>query len=130
MTSVVLVQFEKAASILSTIDPPVLLAKVDANEAENKPLANQYEIRGFPTLKIFRYGGSVVQDFKGPRDAEGIVDYVKKQSGPASKEIKSVEDASSVIDENKILVVSIFCYGSLCMQACWTGVFCFILTFI
>lgn len=100
-------QFEKAASILSTNDPPVVLAKVDANEEQNKVLSSEYDVRGFPTLKILRYGGSLVQEYKGPRDADGIVTYLKKQSGPASSEIKSPEEASSIIDDDKILVVSL-----------------------
>lgn len=99
-------QYEKAASVLSSSDPPVVLAKVDANEEQNKAISNEFEVRGFPTIKILRYGGSVVQEYKGPRDAEGIVTYLKKQSGPASFEIKSPEEVSSVIDDNKILVVS------------------------
>lgn len=101
-------EYEKAASILSTNDPPVVLAKVDANEEKNKPLASEFEIKGYPTLKILRYGGGVVEDYKGPRDADGIVEYLKKQSGPASFEIKAAEDASSVIDSDKILVVGVF----------------------
>lgn len=105
-------QYEKAAAILSNNDPPVVLAKVDSNEEKNKPLASEYEIQGFPTLKILRYGGSVVQDYKGPREADGIVTYLKKQSGPASNEIKTPEDATSVIDDNKILVVSVIFQSS------------------
>ncbi|KAK4490118.1 hypothetical protein RD792_000775 [Penstemon davidsonii] len=101
-------EYEKAASILSTIDPTVVLAKIDASEEQNKVLASEFEIRGFPTLRVLRYGGSVVEEYKGPRDAEGIVTYVKKQSGPASIEIKSPEYANSVIDDNKILVVGVF----------------------
>ncbi|XP_051139321.1 protein disulfide-isomerase [Andrographis paniculata] len=101
-------EYEKAASILSTSDPPVVLAKIDANEEKNKALAREYEISGFPTLKILRYGGSFVQDYKGPREADGIVEYLMKQSGPASIEIKSAEDASSIVDSNKILVVGVF----------------------
>ncbi|KAI3464524.1 hypothetical protein Pfo_021187 [Paulownia fortunei] len=101
-------EYEKAASILSTVDPPVVLAKFDANDEQNKVLASEFEIRGFPTLKILRYGGSVVQEYKGPRDADGIVTYLKKQSGPASIEIKSHEDANSIIDDDKILVVGVF----------------------
>lgn len=100
-------QFEKAASVLSTNDPPIVLAKVDANEEQNKVLSSEYDVRGFPTLKILRYGGSLVQEYKGPRDADGIVTYLKKQSGPASSEFKSPEEASSIIDEDKILVVSL-----------------------
>lgn len=101
-------EYEKAASILSTSDPPVVLAKVDANEEKNKPIASEFDVRGYPTLKILRYGGGVVQEYKGPRDADGMVTYLKKQSGPASLEIKSAEDANSVIDSDKILVVGVF----------------------
>ncbi|KAL0360251.1 UNVERIFIED_CONTAM: protein disulfide-isomerase [Sesamum radiatum] len=101
-------EYEKAASILSKNDPPVFLAKFDANNEQNKAIANDFEIRGYPTLKILRYGGSVVQEYKGPRDADGIVTYLKKQSGPASVEIKSPEDASSLIGDDKIFVVGVF----------------------
>ncbi|KAL8485638.1 hypothetical protein ACS0TY_027794 [Phlomoides rotata] len=101
-------EYEKAASALSAIDPSVVLAKVDASEEQNKVISREFEVKGFPTLKILRYGGSVVQEYKGPRDADGIITYLKKQSGPASIEIKSPEDASVIIDEYKILVVGVF----------------------
>lgn len=91
---------------MSSHDPPVVLAKVDANEEANKELASQYEIRGFPTIKILRNGGKTIQEYKGPREADGIVEYLKKQSGPASAEIKSAEDASSFIGEKKLVIVS------------------------
>ncbi|CAN4099671.1 unnamed protein product [Withania somnifera] len=101
-------EYEKAAQVLSQNDPPVVLAKVDANEEQNKILTSEFDVKGFPTIKILRYGGSVVQDYKGPREADGIVSYVKKQSGPASAEIKSSEDADAVIDVNKIIIVGVF----------------------
>ncbi|KAH6832790.1 PDI-like 1-1 [Perilla frutescens var. hirtella] len=101
-------EYEKAASILSTSDPPVVLAKFDANEEQNKALSSEFDVKGFPTIKILRYGGSVVQEYKGPREAEGIVTYLKKQSGPASSEIKSSEEANFIVDDNKILVVGVF----------------------
>ncbi|KAH9691223.1 protein disulfide isomerase-like 1-1 [Citrus sinensis] len=101
-------EYEKAASELSSHDPPVVLAKVDANEEANKELASQYEIRGFPTIKILRNGGKTIQEYKGPREADGIVEYLKKQSGPASAEIKSAEDASSFIGEKKVVIIGVF----------------------
>ena len=99
-------QYEKAAQSLSKHDPPIVLAKVDANEDKNRPLATKYEVQGFPTLKIFRNQGKNIQEYKGPREAEGIVEYLKKQVGPASKEIKSPEDAASLFDDKKIYIVS------------------------
>ncbi|OAY58285.1 protein disulfide-isomerase [Manihot esculenta] len=101
-------EYEKAASILHSHDPPIVLAKIDANEEVNKDLATQYEIKGFPTLKILRNGGKSIQEYKGPREADGIVEYLKKQSGPASSEIKSREDASSFIGDKKIFIVGLF----------------------
>lgn len=101
-------EYEKAASILSSHDPPIVLAKVDANEEPNKELASEFQIQGFPTIKILRNGGKSVQEYNGPREADGIVDYLKKQSGPPSTEIKSVEDANSLIDEKKIFIVGVF----------------------
>ena len=58
-------------------DPPVNLAKIDCTEA-GKDTCNRFEVRGYPTLKIFR-GGEVSQDYNGPRDAGGIVKYMKSQ---------------------------------------------------
>ncbi|WOL03583.1 protein disulfide-isomerase [Canna indica] len=101
-------EYEKAAVVLSENDPPIVLAKLDANEAANKEIASKFEIRGFPTLKIFRSGGKDIQEYKGPREAEGIISYLKKQVGPASKEIKSSEDVDAVIIDKEISIVGIF----------------------
>ncbi|GAB4862085.1 disulfide-isomerase [Ancistrocladus abbreviatus] len=87
-------EYEKAASILSSHDPPIILAKVDANEDSNRELASNFEVKGFPTLKILRNGGKAVQDYKGPRDAEA--------------EIKTIEDATNIVGENKVVIVGIF----------------------
>ncbi|XP_073003745.1 protein disulfide-isomerase-like isoform X1 [Typha latifolia] len=101
-------EYEKAASVLSKQDPPIVLAKVDANEEKNKELANKYEVQGFPTIKIIRNQGNDVQEYNGPREADGIVNYLKKQVGPASTEIKSKEDAGNLINEKTIFVVGVF----------------------
>ncbi|KAG8383885.1 hypothetical protein BUALT_Bualt04G0060700 [Buddleja alternifolia] len=101
-------EYEKAASVLSSHDPPIVLAKVDANEEANREIATEYQVQGFPTIKILRNGGKNIQDYKGPREADGIVDYLKKQVGPASSEIKSAEDAASFFDEKSIFIVGVF----------------------
>ncbi|MCD7466571.1 hypothetical protein HAX54_003399, partial [Datura stramonium] len=100
---------KKAASELSSHDPPIVLAKSDASDEANRELvAAKYGIKGFPTIKILRDGGKKIQDYNGPREAAGIVAYFNKQAGPASAEIKSKEDSANLIDEKKIFVVGIF----------------------
>ncbi|KOM41559.1 hypothetical protein LR48_Vigan04g175700 [Vigna angularis] len=101
-------EYEKAASILSSYDPAVVLAKIDADDEKNKDLATEFEVRAYPTIRILRNGGKNVQEYKGPREADGIAEYLKKQSGPASAEIKSVDDATAVIGENKVAIVGVF----------------------
>lgn len=92
---------------MSRNDPPLVLAKVDAVEEVNKELASQYEVNGYPTIKILRNGGKTIQDFKGSREsADTIVAYVKKQSGPASLELKTAEDASRLTSDKKIGIVT------------------------
>ncbi|CAN8304532.1 unnamed protein product [Cochlearia groenlandica] len=101
-------EYEKAASELSGHVPKVVLAKIDASEERNKDFATQYEVQGFPTIKIFRNGGKAVQEYNGPREADGIVTYLKKQSGPASFEIKSADDAVEIVGDKKVVVVGLF----------------------
>eukprot|EP01018_Ginkgo_biloba_P019013 Gb_21713 [translate_table: standard] len=101
-------EYEKAAASLKSHDPPIVLAKVDANDEINKALASEYDVKGFPTLKIIRNGGASIQEYKGPREADGIVEYLHKQAGPASAEIKSAEEAASLIGDKKVFIVGVF----------------------
>ncbi|KAF8092632.1 hypothetical protein N665_0407s0012 [Sinapis alba] len=101
-------EYEKAASELSSHNPPLVLAKIDASEESNKGIATEYKIQGFPTIKILRNGGKSIQDYNGPREAPGIVSYVKKQNGPASAEIKSEADAAEVVGEKNVVAVGVF----------------------
>ncbi|KAL6634170.1 hypothetical protein ACP70R_026841 [Stipagrostis hirtigluma subsp. patula] len=101
-------EYEKAASILSRHDPPIVLAKVDGSDKTNKDLISKYEVQGFPTIKILKNQGDSAQDYHGPRDADGIVEYLKKQAGPASVEIKSAEDAARSISDKGVAIVGVF----------------------
>jgi len=81
-------EYEIAATALKKEDPPIPLAKVDCTEA-GKSTCSQQGVSGYPTLKIFR-NGKVNKDYDGPRDSSGIISYMKRISGPSSKEIKDL----------------------------------------
>merc|ERR1711871_953254 len=52
----------------------VKLGAVDATVHTN--LASKYGVKGYPTIKLFKAGKkSKAQDYNGPREASGIVDY-------------------------------------------------------
>ena len=59
-------EYEKAAGALKAKGSSIKLAKVDATQ--EKDLAGQFEIKGFPTLKFFKSG--TPSDYAGPRDAD------------------------------------------------------------
>ncbi|KAJ6774216.1 PROTEIN DISULFIDE-ISOMERASE [Salix purpurea] len=101
-------EYEKAASILSSSDHQIVLAKVNADENVNQAISEKFEVQGFPTIKILRKGGTSVSEYKGPHDADGIVEYLKKLTGPASAELKSADDATSFIGDNKVVIVGVF----------------------
>lgn len=63
-------QYSKAAATLKEQGSSVKLAKVDATE--EKELAEQNAVTGFPTLFMYRHGNRY--DYKGPRDHHGNSD--------------------------------------------------------
>ena len=103
-------EYKKAASVLSEetksgkyTGQPIALAKVDATV--EKSLGTKFEIRGFPTLKIFESGSEKPSEYEGPRDAEGIVSYLKSRAGPASTEVKTESEAKEWLEESAVLVI-------------------------
>uniref|UniRef100_K3Y6Y4 Thioredoxin domain-containing protein n=1 Tax=Setaria italica TaxID=4555 RepID=K3Y6Y4_SETIT len=101
-------EYEKAAAVLRKHDPPVVLAKVDAYEERNKEVKDKYQVHAYPTIKIIENGGNNVRGYSGPRDADGIVEYLKKQVGPASIELRSAEEAVHAIGDKGVVLVGIF----------------------
>lgn len=68
-------EYAKAAELLIGSEPPITLAKVDCTEA-GKDTCNKFSVNGYPTLKIFEHN-EVRSDYNGPREAAGIVKYMK-----------------------------------------------------
>lgn len=100
-------EYAKAAEDLLKNDPPITLAKVDCTE-DGKETCSKYSVSGYPTLKIFR-NGELSQEYNGPREASGIVKYMKAQVGPSSKEVNSVEELEKFLKaEDEVAVVGFF----------------------
>nr|QMV80798.1 protein disulfide isomerase 7 [Clitoria ternatea] len=93
-------EFAKAAGELKRNDPPITLAKVDCTEA-GKDTCGKYSVSGYPTLKIFSKS-EMISDYNGPREADGIVKYMKSQVGPASKELKGEDCHKNFLETNEV----------------------------
>ncbi|KAM9906639.1 hypothetical protein OXX69_006718 [Metschnikowia pulcherrima] len=89
-------QFAQAADDLSVSLPKVKLGQVNCVEEEE--LCKKHEIRGYPTLKLARGPYQQPDEYDGPRDADGIVDYMQKMSQPP---VNIVADVTSFIEKAK-----------------------------
>uniref|UniRef100_A0A8C9X6Q5 protein disulfide-isomerase n=1 Tax=Sander lucioperca TaxID=283035 RepID=A0A8C9X6Q5_SANLU len=83
------------------------LAKVDATvEME---LAEEFDIGGFPTLKLFVNGDRKQPvDYTGKRTANGIIQWMKRRAGPGAPVLDSADSAAQFIDSHNITVVGFF----------------------
>ncbi|XP_061088508.1 protein disulfide-isomerase A2 [Conger conger] len=100
-------EYAKAAGILKNESSEMRLGKVEATE--EKELAEEFEIGSFPTLKLFNNGERANPiDFSGKRNARGIVQWLKRRTGPSATVLESETDSQDLIDAHKVVVVGFF----------------------
>uniref|UniRef100_M4BRM5 Protein disulfide-isomerase n=1 Tax=Hyaloperonospora arabidopsidis (strain Emoy2) TaxID=559515 RepID=M4BRM5_HYAAE len=97
--------YAAAATSLKKKNLPVRLAKVDAT-VETK-LAEQFAIRGFPTLKFFKGDVNAVKDFDGGRTAAEIEKWVVRKSGPAVVIVETVQELEELKEANDVVVFAV-----------------------
>ena len=92
-------EYEKAAAVLRKEN--LYLAKVDATV--EKKLAEKFEIQGFPTVKLFIKGQPI--EYTGGRKESEVINWMRKKSGPATKDLKSVEEVEKFQKDNDVVLV-------------------------
>ncbi|XP_071360779.1 protein disulfide-isomerase A2 [Trachinotus anak] len=99
--------YAEAAGKLKAENPAMRLAKVDA--IEERELADEFDIGGFPSLRLFINGDRKQPiDYTGKRSAEGIIQWMKRRTGPGAPVLDSAESAAQFIDAHNISVVGFF----------------------
>jgi protein disulfide-isomerase A1 len=92
-------EYSAAAGVLKADGIP--LAKVDCTV--QKQVAEKFKIQGFPTLKFFSNGKDL--EYNGGRTKGDIISWMKKKTGPASTELKTVADVENFIKTADAVVV-------------------------
>jgi protein disulfide isomerase len=95
-------EYAKAATVLKK--EGVLLGKVDATVESD--LATRFGVRGYPTLKVFRQG--TASEYSGPREADGIVSYMRKQAAPALSKLETEEAFAKLTESRDPVVIGFF----------------------
>lgn len=99
-------EYAHASELLRGSDPPIALAQIDCTEA-GKETCNKFSVSGYPTLKIFK-NGEFSTEYNGPREAAGIVKYMRAQTGPASKELSSLVELEKYLQVQETTLVGFF----------------------
>ncbi|XP_069161870.1 protein disulfide-isomerase isoform X2 [Procambarus clarkii] len=97
-------EYVKAAAKLVEQESEIKLGKVDATEETE--LAEEHGVRGYPTLKFFRSGKPI--EYNGGRQADDIVNWLLKKTGPPAKSVTSVEEAKAFIGEKPVVIIGFF----------------------
>merc|ERR1711963_120243 len=97
-------EYAKAAGILAEKDSPIKLGKVDATQ--EGPLAEKFEVRGYPTFKFFRNGKPM--EYNGGRTADTIISWVEKKTGPVAATLADVDAAKKFVEDNELAVIGFF----------------------
>lgn len=63
--------------VLREYEGRILLAKLDADEGENMRIAGEYQVRGFPTVILFR-DGKEMERFTSARTATFVRDFIDR----------------------------------------------------
>ncbi|XP_072240292.1 protein disulfide-isomerase [Leuresthes tenuis] len=100
-------EYAKAAGILKAESSSIRLGKVDATEEAE--LAQEYGVRGYPTIKFFKGGDKESpKEYSAGRQADDIVNWLKKRTGPAVATLTEVTEAESLIADNEVAVIGFF----------------------
>ncbi|XP_008336351.2 protein disulfide-isomerase-like, partial [Cynoglossus semilaevis] len=99
--------YAEAAGKLKEEKSALRLAKVNA--IEEQELAEEFDVRSFPTLKLFVNGDRKQSvDYTGKRSAEGIIQWMKHRTSAGAAVLDSVESAAQFVEAHNISVVGFF----------------------
>ncbi len=99
-------EYVKAAKILAKDKQPIFLAKADATS--QRGLVSRFEINSYPTLKFFISGNPVAVAFKGGRNANDIIVWLRsmrKATGDYLTEFNSSNEVNAFIQNNEVGIV-------------------------
>lgn len=87
--------FEEAAQALKG---KAVLADVDATV--EKELATKYEVKGYPTIKLFA-NGEFLTEYSGSRDKDGFVKFIERSMQPSIVELATSDAVDAFFKEHK-----------------------------
>ncbi|XP_016395335.1 protein disulfide-isomerase TMX3-like [Sinocyclocheilus rhinocerous] len=88
---------------LKSMGSPVNVGKIDTTV--HTSIASEFNIRGYPTIKLFK--GELSFDYKGPRTKDAIIEFTNRVSGPVVRPLSSVQLFQHVMSRHDLIFVYI-----------------------
>ncbi|XP_056322693.1 protein disulfide-isomerase TMX3a [Danio aesculapii] len=88
---------------LKSLGSPVNVGKIDTTA--HTSIATEFNIRGYPTIKLFK--GDLSFDYKGPRTKDAIIEFTNRVSGPVVRPLSSVQLFQHVMSRHDLIFVYI-----------------------
>uniref|UniRef100_A0A8C1TRA7 protein disulfide-isomerase n=1 Tax=Cyprinus carpio TaxID=7962 RepID=A0A8C1TRA7_CYPCA len=88
---------------LKSMGSPVNVGKIDTTV--HTSMATEFNIRGYPTIKLFK--GDLSFDYKGPRTKDAIIEFTNRVSGPVVRPLSRVQLFQYVMSHHDIIFIYI-----------------------
>lgn len=62
-------------------DDDCVVAQMDADNADNRPIAQEYEVQSFPTIKFFPKGSTSPEPYTSGRSEENFIQFLNSKCG-------------------------------------------------
>eukprot|EP00243_Klebsormidium_subtile_P004118 TRINITY_DN178_c0_g1_i1.p1 TRINITY_DN178_c0_g1~~TRINITY_DN178_c0_g1_i1.p1 ORF type:complete len:382 (-),score=83.00 TRINITY_DN178_c0_g1_i1:442-1527(-) len=89
--------FEQLAKVYAG-EPNVVIANLDADNADHKDLASKYGVSGFPTLIWFSAADKEPVRYESGRDLASFVSYINEKAGTHRTESGGLTDEAGVVE--------------------------------
>jgi protein disulfide-isomerase-like protein len=89
--------YEQLAKIYAG-EPNVVIANLDADNANNKDLATKYGVSGFPTLKWFSAEDKEPIPYESGRDLGSFISFINEKAGTHRTESGGLLDVAGIVD--------------------------------
>ena len=105
-------EWRAAASKLAARGRDIALATLDTTAGDaNAAFAARHDVRGFPSIKIFRDGDAApetAEEYKGPRAASGLVKTMERLARSVEILLKTREEAQAFVTAQPVVVLGVF----------------------
>lgn len=93
--------WDQAAEQVAAEGLPVHFGKMDCTVRAHNSICSRYKTSGYPSLRVITPEGKLLKNYRGGRDAEGIISYAKLLSQPAFKNLNTTKEVKDFIDRKE-----------------------------